>query len=291
VALAQRLRAEADALEARLAEVTDEGQQDEAHLARIDAKRIRYLLEPVRDVIPGARGVLRELKGLQELLGGMHDAHILMADASHEPDGEEGRGTRALHHTLAKERAERFSAFREGWLGGAAGAFLARVRALAEELEGASLEREVERKYLLSKFPSLKGLDAEMLLLDQGYLPGDRLAERVRRVRGPDGTRWYRTVKLGAGVSRIEVEEETTERIFRTLWRLTSGRRVRKRRFRVRHGDRVWEIDRFRDRLLVLAEVELPREDTPVEIPEWLARVVVREVTGEPEYVNLNLAR
>jgi CYTH domain-containing protein len=36
--------------------------------------------------------------------------------------------------------------------------------------------------------------------------------------------------------------------------------------------------------------VELPSEDTVAEPPVWLRPVVVREVTGEPEYVNQNLA-
>ncbi|HEX8359543.1 MAG TPA: CHAD domain-containing protein [Longimicrobium sp.] len=295
--LASRLRAEAEVLEAKLLAVTDEDHQDEAHQARISLKRLRYLLEPVRDAVPGAREVLRELKALQERLGEMHDAHVMLGQASLAlADAEAGdpdavRGARALRQRLDEERTEHFAALRERWLFGAADAFLARVRGLADELEGGGPEREIERKFLLSAMPRLSGVEAEIRQIEQGYLPGERLAERVRKVRTPAGTRWYRTVKLGSGVSRIEVEEETTERIFRTLWSLTKGRRVRKRRYRVPHGDLVWEIDRFRGQRLVLAEVELPAEDTPVEIPEWLAAVLVREVTGDPAYVNLNLAR
>jgi CYTH domain-containing protein len=52
-----------------------------------------------------------------------------------------------------------------------------------------------------------------------------------------------------------------------------------------------WEVDVFADRDLVLAEVELPAATTPVELPGWLRGSVVREVTGEAEYVNLNLAK
>ena len=40
------------------------------------------------------------------------------------------------------------------------------------------------------------------------------------------------------------------------------------------------EIDRFRDRRLVLCEVELPSEDVDPPIPRWLAREMVREVTA-----------
>ncbi|CAA9341290.1 MAG: hypothetical protein AVDCRST_MAG68-2999 [uncultured Gemmatimonadetes bacterium] len=295
--LAARLRVEADDVAAKLLAITDEEHQEEAHLARISLKRLRYLLEPVRDAVPGAREVLRELKALQERLGEMHDAHVMLGQASialadaEAEDPEAVRGARALRQRLGEERTEHFATLQEKWLFGAADAFLGRVRALAGELEGAGPEREIERKFLLSAMPKLTGVEVEIRQIEQGYLPGDRLAERVRRVKTPAGTRWYRTVKLGAGVSRIEVEEETTERIFRTLWSLTRGRRVRKRRYAVPDGGLVWEIDRFRNQRLVLAEVELPAEDTPVEIPAWLAPVLVREVTGDPAYVNLNLAR
>jgi len=47
----------------------------------------------------------------------------------------------------------------------------------------------------------------------------------------------------------------------------------------------------FEDRDLLLAEVELPSTYTQLTLPDWLAPHVVREVTNEPDYVNLNLAR
>jgi CYTH domain-containing protein len=254
-ALAERLRIGADALEAELAELDGEARDDAARRVWSAAERLRHLAQPLE--LRGARRVLGELDGIMEPLGRMRDAHLLAVEASLA----EGEGAEALQRHFAKERDEHFAAFRE------------------------------RRKYLLNAMPSLAGLEVVEHRLDQGYIPGDRLAERVRRIRTADGTRWVRTVKLGTGVSRIEVEEDTTERIFRALWRLTRGHRVRKRRYSVRVGDRVWEIDRFRDRRLVLAEVELPTEDAVVEIPEWLRPVLVREVTGDPAYVNLNLAR
>ena len=132
---------------------------------------------------------------------------------------------------------------------------------------------------------------APSLLLAQGYLPGDALVERVRRVRGPAGDRFLRTVKLGAGAVRVEVEEETSRELFLALWRLTKGRRVRKRRHRVPDGALAWEVDRFLDRALVLAEVELASADAPVALPEWLAPYVVREVTDDGAYTTARLAR
>jgi CYTH domain-containing protein len=36
--------------------------------------------------------------------------------------------------------------------------------------------------------------------------------------------------------------------------------------------------------------VELPSPDTPIVPPRWLDKWIVREVTGEPEFLNLTLA-
>jgi CYTH domain-containing protein len=185
------------------------------------------------------------------------------------------------------------------WLraGGGAG-LVAALDTLAAAIEAThgGPPLEIERKYLLRALPRhLRGAAASEI--DQGWLPGERLRERVRRVREPAPAgeaareRYVRTVKLGSGVTRAEVEEECTRELFDALWPLTRERRVRKRRYRVRDGALVWEVDEFVDRSLVVAEVELPSADTPAPPPEWLAPYVVREVTDEGTYVNANLAR
>lgn len=115
--------------------------------------------------------------------------------------------------------------------------------------------------------------------------------ERVRRVRENGRESYVRTVKVGTGIRRLELQEETTADLFDALWPLTEGRRVTKRRFRAVYGGLIWEIDDFADRDLVIAEVELPSEDVVPELPHWLAPYVDREVTGEAEYLNVNLAR
>jgi CYTH domain-containing protein len=128
--------------------------------------------------------------------------------------------------------------------------------------------------------------------IDQGYIPGKRLVERLRREKARDGTvRYYRTVKAGRGLTRLELEDETDEATFTHLWQLTGGRRLRKRRYEVANGDDVWEIDEFVDRDLVLAELELPHVDHAIAVPDWLTPVLVREVTGERKFANSYLAR
>jgi len=149
---------------------------------------------------------------------------------------------------------------------------------------------EIERKYLLRAVPALPP-DAVRLVMEQGYLPGRVITERLRRTADGDVVRHHRTVKGGRGIARIELEEECDAALFAALWPLTVGRRLTKVRYRVPHGALVWEIDVFTDRELVLAEVELPAVDAAVAIPAWLTPVLDREVTGESAYVNAALAR
>lgn len=150
---------------------------------------------------------------------------------------------------------------------------------------------EIERKFLLSGLPDMPRV-SDVLEIDQGYIPGVRLLERLRRQRHRDGTvRYFRTVKVGSGVERIELEDETDRATFEHLWQLTEGRRLRKRRHLVPDGNLTWEVDEFTDRALHLAELEIETATTAIRIPDWLKPVVVRDVTDEREYTNRNLAR
>lgn len=150
---------------------------------------------------------------------------------------------------------------------------------------------EIERKYLLTRLPDMPRAN-DVLEIDQGYIPGVTLMERLRRQKSRDGNvLYFRTVKIGSGVQRMELEDTTDAKTFEHLWLLTEGRRLRKRRYVVPNDGDLWEIDEFLDRPLVLAELEIPSADTRITIPDWLKPVLVREVTDEKEYTNRSLAR
>src|SRR4051794_27675424 len=75
---AQILRDQVAELEAKLAKVRHADDVDEAHQARISAKRVRYLLEPFAEELPESdAAVVKRFKALQDLLGDLHDAHVL----------------------------------------------------------------------------------------------------------------------------------------------------------------------------------------------------------------------
>jgi CHAD domain-containing protein/CYTH domain-containing protein len=307
-------------LQQRLSAVAGPADHADAHEARIAGKRLRYLLEPVTGEVAEAQAVVKRLKVLQDLLGELHDTHVFcaviseaIADAAAEHarrladtvltgDGSETSvrremrrdarpGLLALARLLREREQELFAQLHAEWLGDAGAPLFDEVRAAARAIAARGRPHvEIERKFLLTGLPeSVRGAEAREI--EQGYVPGERLVERLRRARSADATQCYRTVKLGSGLSRVEVEEETTAAVFDVMWPLTEGRRVQKRRYAVPDGELTWEIDEFTDRELVLAEVELPSESTPAEPPEWLRPYVAREVTGEDEYVNANLAR
>ncbi len=152
-----------------------------------------------------------------------------------------------------------------------------------------AVSEEIERKYLLTRAPDLPE-DAVTCEIEQGYLPSEQMEERVRRIEDAGGVRYKRTIKVGSGVRRLEFEEELEPHVFETLWSLTEGRRIRKRRHKVRNGNAVWEIDEFLDRDLWLAEIELPSAEHEIELPAWLEAAGAREVTESGEYANRRLA-
>ena len=317
-AAAALVRRHAGVLAEQLGRVAGPDDQEAVHRARIAAKRLRYLLEPLRDELGAAKPLIGKLKELQDVSGAMHDAQVFEQDlgsaieaaaaerarriydeaAAGDADRaslrraasrDERPGLLALMKLATARRAAHFAELRERWIGDGAQPFFAALEDAAATMASRS-GVEIERKFLLHEVPP-RAREATGVEIDQGWLPGSVLQERLRRVRSSDGERLWRTVKHGQGLTRLEVQEAASPELFQALWPLTEGRRLTKRRYTVPDEDLEWEIDEFTDRDLVLAEVELPAPDTPVDPPEWLVPYVEREVTGEPDYLNVNLAR
>lgn len=157
------LRDQVAELEAHLAGIGDADEEKKAHRARISAKRVRYLLEPFAEEIPEAGPVVKRFKVLQDLLGELHDAHVLeleLAAALEIAAAERARKLLEISLTEAPDdkllRAERRRARESGlialarlnrdrrdrlfemletdWLDGKAGEFLREVEGLGEAM-------------------------------------------------------------------------------------------------------------------------------------------------------------
>ena len=302
--LAARLRTHRDALAAAIEEIDYANREVTVHAARIAAKRVRYLLDPVKQGVPEARPALKLLKSFQDDFGELHDLHVarneldsgVIERAAHEANERtreildaagEGRPPRRFASKLGgfssvaaavrEEEHARFKAIEVRWLHDSA-AIAARGDRRRDSDACTSRRRrhsEIEHKYLLAAEPTIPDeCVTDVIEIEQGYLPGERITERLRRECHADGTiRLVRTLKTGHGLVRTEIEEDVSADVFDALWPMTAERRVRKRRTKASTGTRTcFEIDVFLDRTLVLAEVEVEQIDDPVDLPPWLAR-------------------
>lgn len=143
---------------------------------------------------------------------------------------------------------------------------------------------EIERKYLV-RGDDWRALGTGMLYR-QGYL--STVPERSVRVRLA-GDKGYLTIKgIAVGVSRVEYEYEIpVDEAGELLDHLCEHPLIEKTRYRVECNDLTWEIDEFdgANAGLIVAEVELEKEDQAVTLPDWIGA----EVTGDARYYNASL--
>lgn len=316
--LGSRIQAFGGDLECCLAEVRTLADEAPAHRARIAAKQLRYLLEPIRGEVEGVEPLIARLRELQDTLGDLHDSQTHRAELGRElaragrehsrrlveavrtstsltvdegaAGGDPRPGLLAVAERLEQREREAFARLRAEWLAGAAESFFEAVAAVGKRIANRpACVAEIERRFLLRQVPATaQGFATQEI--EQGWLPGTRLVERIRPLRDPGLPVTYRTIKSTTGALPTAPEGEVDEALFANIWPLTEGRRVVKRRHVVTDYGLEWEIDQFLDRELVMAEVAVS-QDAAVVVPEWLERYVVREVTGEREYTNRALAR
>lgn len=147
---------------------------------------------------------------------------------------------------------------------------------------------DIERKFIVSEIPNGLLEPLPFKEIRQGYLSfSDELEIRIRDKSG----QFSMTLKQGQGLKRLETQIAITAQQFEQLWPLTQGARVEKRRYKVSFFSHKLALDIFSSPLedLVLAEVEFANEEESRHfLPPDFAEV---EVTSEPAYRNVNLAR
>jgi adenylate cyclase len=147
--------------------------------------------------------------------------------------------------------------------------------------------REIERKFLLKRFPpDLKKYPHDTI--EQGYLAVGRGGLQVRLRK--KGSVLSLTYKEGTRGEREEREIRLSLEQFKALWPATAGRRLTKVRYDIPWKKHTIEIDIYRGRHdgLVVAEVEFDDRKSAAEFqrPDWLGR----DVTGKTKYSNVALA-
>lgn len=145
---------------------------------------------------------------------------------------------------------------------------------------------EIERKFLLRNESWRAG--ASGTFFRQGYLNSSK--ERTVRIRTA-GDKAFLTVKGPAvGATRAEFEYPIPlDECNAMLDTLAEKTLIEKKRYRIKCGDLIWEIDEFfgDNKGLIVAEVELQSEGQRIDKPSWVGD----EVSGDPRYFNSNLIK
>lgn len=132
----------------------------------------------------------------------------------------------------------------------------------------------------------------------QGYLPLKIVSQFVEFLRLPEnfsaaearirdkGGRYLLTVKGEGTLERDEYEKQVDEALFRRLWPLTEGKRVKKIRTQIEYHGHTLEVDYYTDRELIIGEIEFSCVEDAKSV-----RLPGTDVTADNAYKNKNLAK
>jgi len=151
--------------------------------------------------------------------------------------------------------------------------------------------KEIERKFLVvdDSFRSLATTHYDII---QGYISREHgRSIRIRLRTAADGSQQaFLTIKTRLeSFTRFEWEKPISVEDFRALLPLCGNRIIDKTRYILpaEPASLKWEIDEFRspNAGLIMAEIELPAEDTPFSRPTFIGE----EVTHDSRYYNANM--
>ncbi|MCI7787526.1 MAG: CYTH domain-containing protein [Prevotellaceae bacterium] len=145
---------------------------------------------------------------------------------------------------------------------------------------------EIERKFLVKKGGAYKRAAFSSSRIKQGYIPAEGATVRIR-VRDDKAFLTIKARSVNGGMTRYEFEKEITLDEADHLLALCRGGMIDKRRWLVKSGTHIFEVDEFygANEGLVMAEVELATEDEPFERPDFIGM----EVTGDKRFYNSHM--
>lgn len=156
------------------------------------------------------------------------------------------------------------------------------------------VKKEIELKFLVkrSRLHDIVSNSEYRLHIIQGYLFGS-VHTRVRTVvMEGDSNKAFITIKGDRdGICRNEFEYEIPYVEGILLLDKFSLSSIIKTRYIIKHAKNIWEVDDFHGRNagLIIAEIEIPRVDYDVEMPEWLEEWV--DIVDINKYYNYQLSK
>ncbi len=147
---------------------------------------------------------------------------------------------------------------------------------------------EIERKFLVTG--DFKKQAVKSYKISQGFL--STVPERTVRIRIREHQGFITVKGIGnaSGTTRFEWEKEIPVNEAENLLLLCEPIIIEKIRYMIPAKDKMYfEVDEFlgENKGLIIAEIELPHENTEFKKPSWLGE----EVTGQLKYYNAMLAK
>lgn len=172
------------------------------------------------------------------------------------------------------------------------------------------MKKEIERKFLLKALPTIYNyFEVEIQNIIQYYYFSDNVWKRIRKIESntcgnPSKNIYLHTIKTYK--DGICYEDETNysyEEYMSLMSEINSGkyecRAIMKTRyiyptdfeadFEGEIKKLKWEIDVF-NFSLIIAEIEIPDINHPIEIPEYIKNNIIYEVTSINEFSNRSLS-
>ena len=97
---------QATSLGERLGSIESIQDQAMAHSARLAAKRLRYLLEPIAAGVEGGTALIKRLRNLQDTIGEMHDVHVMAEEVIEAAERAGAEQTRRVATALLEGESD-----------------------------------------------------------------------------------------------------------------------------------------------------------------------------------------
>jgi len=149
---------------------------------------------------------------------------------------------------------------------------------------------EIERRWIIKHLPDLKFDD--LLHIKQYYTPHGRF----RKSFNGSAFTYYHTVKktISPGVNE-EIENTITPFEFEAAIRNATSF-ITKHRYKYKHDGLVYEFDGmfFEDNKDIptfwVLEIELKHINQPIDMPDYIKNVIIKEITGDKAFSNFTLS-
>ena len=156
---------------------------------------------------------------------------------------------------------------------------------------------EIERKFLLKSIPDTEPVD-KIKITQYYYKNTEGIWERAREMDSKlKGRKYVHTIKTRiSDMSNDEQERELTKLEFINFRRRCmkypgNSKLIKKIRHIYIDGELKWEVDLFQmAATVVIAEVEMPSEEHDLQIPDFISKKMLLEVTSMKQFGNRSLA-